>query len=232
MSREWEREEPRDREDTRGYCGALPARDGSLDNAMREYLGSRGLSYLVATANLWYPSTAAGDKWPRMVIPGSSSVRHNYYWQARLMDTAVFPSVRPELRERTIAPIVRYMSPATRRGDAIVVCYPGVVGAASIDKVVVAEGPTDALAAASIGILGLGLMGLSPPDAALMQVVRYISSMDTYLIADADNPGAMAKILRSLIRLGSRAQMTITVPPSGDFAKADCNLRYKLIGEG
>lgn len=215
MSREWEREEPRP--ETRPYSAALPAADHSLLADMRHYLSERVLSYKVATENLWYPSSHAGDRHPRIVIPAASEIRGNCYWQARSMIEV------PE--------DARYLSPFSPRGDAVVVVYPGSHYSAQT-KAVIAEGPMDALAAATVGCLGIGLMGMSPPDAALRLLVRYlVPSMQVYLVADVDQPQAMQRTMRKLIGMGCKSELNLVLPsPAKDFAEADTDLRYELIG--
>lgn len=184
---------------------------------MQRYLAGRGLSIKVAEDNLWYASSSAGDRNPRIVIPATSVLAGNVYWQARAMVD--------------VEDNARYLSPFAPRGDAVIVVYPDPK-ITPLPKVVVAEGPMDALAAATIGCLGIGLMGLSPPVAALALAAKYFGRSDVYLVADSDSLDAMRKVLLKLVGLTKGATLHLTMPsPAKDFAEADLDLRYRLIGE-
>lgn len=215
MSRNWERKEPK--LDTRPFNTKLPPEEPSLRKDMQWYLASRMLSVSIADQNMWYISVKAGDNNPRIVIPATSMLPGNVYYQARAI-----VDVPDE---------ARYLSPWAPRGDAIIVVYPDP-NTPVVPKVVVAEGPMDALAAATIGCLGIAFMGMSPPNASIALAVRYFGRGDVYLIADNDAIAPMQKIMLKCIGMGSKATLHLTTPaPSKDFAEADIDLRYSLIGE-
>ena len=139
---------------------------------MQHYLESRCLSFNLAVENGWYPSTVAGDIWGRIVIPATSKIPGNYYWQARAIQKGIEP---------------RYQSPCASRGDAIVVVWPGQrVTRRQVGCVV--EGPMDALAAAGVGCVGIALMGVMPPEAALALTATFLRRVETLL--ESKNPQA------------------------------------------
>lgn len=127
-----------------------------LWSVFRAYLERRGLSPALAEENGWYPSTGAGDSWPRVVIP---AVRRDgvVYWQARAMDDAA-------AQQKGAVNFRRYQSPNISRGDALVVVHPFPTVARIPRLCAVVEGPMDALAAAECGVCGVALMGNSPSE--------------------------------------------------------------------
>lgn len=149
------------------YSSCYPIRSnlsGAWDQA-RDYLKARGLNYMTAFDNGWYPSQDAGDSALRLVIPGYSRIKRNCYWQARAIDGNK----------------IRYQSPhGVRRGDAIVVVWPSSIP----KKWVIAEGPMDALAAAEVGFGGVGLMGASPPLEALQTARRVVGNTPVSVVSD------------------------------------------------
>lgn len=140
------------REKTTRYTGprpSLPKEKHSLASKMKRYLEARGLSHPVAVSNGWYPSHCHGAD--RIVIPCHTSQDETYY-QARAMDD------NP----------LRYASPKASREDAVVTCYP--LMETGRRKLVVVEGPMDALAAATCGHYGIGIMGNTPPLSVLRRI--------------------------------------------------------------
>ena len=146
------------------------------DIDMDVYLESRRLDPKLARANEWYPSTDAGDRWPRMVMP-ATYMRHTVadavspFWQARLLGDS----------EPTFS-IPRYQSPRLVRNGAVILVYPW----SNVDHhdispgktLVIVEGPCDALAAAGAGFTGCALMGISPNQ----PVLEHLRSQDGQVV--------------------------------------------------
>ena len=138
-----------------------------------QYLSGRGLDPDLAHDNFWYPSLCAGDDLPRIVIPATNMTGH-CYWQARAMvDTEK-----------------RYQSPPVPRGDSIIIVWPKYTAT----KMVVCEGPLDALAAAECGCLGVSLMGNAPNRGVLNHVVSICPSLPLLVVGDTDDLAAAAGI--------------------------------------
>lgn len=184
MSRSVDEERRDERAVAKNICTTRPARNNKLWPDFKDYLGWRGLSYGVAVYNGWYPSTSAGDTVERLVIPATASDGHNKYWQARAMLTEVPPDVK------------RWQSPAASREDALIICWP----INSTPKAcAIVEGPLDALAAAEAGLLGVGLMGVSPPGEALGLANVLTSGLRLWLVWDADAPEPWMEIWKRFI---------------------------------
>ena len=188
----------------------MPPLDSSLWRQQTDYLLSRGLLTHIASDNLWYPSSAAGDTSPRIVIPATAGAG-NIFWQARAMDD------NPK----------RYQSPHAPRGDAVVLVWPSKLHPAK--RAVIVEGPMDALAAASLGFLGVGLMGITPPDGALSLVCRMVAGMDIALVADKDQVDGMMKVMgRILSRIRGKVELLVSYPFK-DLADAPPAFRKELL---
>lgn len=145
----------------------LPPEDPSLYPLFIKYLSSRYLSASLATRNKWYPSTWDGV--PRVVIPATTAANTWPYFQARAMND------HP----------IRYRSPAVPRGDALILIQPE----SEPEGVCIVEGPMDALAAASCGFVGIGLMGNTPPMPVIQHLVTLLDLYGQdrcYLIPDND----------------------------------------------
>lgn len=133
-----------EKKDKRPRVGAqAPKEAPELNARMESYLTLRGLDYKTARHNGWYASLNAGDEHPRIVMPATNSCGLNF-WQARAIDRGVEP---------------RYQSPSVPRGDSVIQVYPLCKN--WLPVLVVAEGPMDVLAAASCGIRGVALLGIS-----------------------------------------------------------------------
>lgn len=158
------------------YSDSYPELEDRLWNLMQKYLESRGLSFELAKANGWYPSLDAGDDSPRVVIPCYSSAAENMYWQGRRM---------------TSLGALRYESPhGCNRGDALVRVMPK----GEVKGTVVCEGPMDALAAAEVGYVGLGMMGTHPTPEAVETARRVAAGTPVSVVADEGALGAAAAL--------------------------------------
>ena len=186
MSRDWEAGEPRAKDDTRSFNKHLPPKEEALEGRMRLYLARRRLDYALAAYNQWYPSCRATDSRPRIVIPATSKLVGNVYWQARAIDNDDEP---------------RYQSPYAPRGDAVIVVWPRneVRWREEGYRAAVVEGPMCALAAATEGFLGLALMGVRPSIEALDLTVDLLRGTISTLIADSDALPEMTKVLMHLV---------------------------------
>mgnify|MGYP001564962656 CR=1 FL=1 len=195
------------------YCTVLP-RAAFKWAAMEDYLIRRKLHFDVAKDNGWYPSDGAGDYAPRIVIPATSSIPENRYWQARAVTQGNEP---------------RYQSPRAARGDAIIVVWPrGVPKDASVDGAVV-EGPMDALAAAGAGCVGVALMGAMPPEAALALTATILGGRMVYVVFDRDQPGPMVtRTLPYLLQQGVMAKL-VDPYPAKDLADLHPRERERLL---
>jgi hypothetical protein len=163
----------------------------------REYLLKRGLDDGLATRNGWYASRAAGDDHLRLVIPARASDGHSF-WQAR----AVGDEVKP-----------RYTSPPYQRLDAVVTVWPEE----KVGRAVVCEGPLDALAAAGVtagpvGVVGIALMGATPPLAALARVADITAGLPVIVMPDRDKAFDQLGV-RATNYLATRGRLVKVVVP-------------------
>ena len=191
------------------YCTVRPPESQELHRMMWQYLSYRGLSPELARRNGWYPSMEAGGNIPRLVIPAVSSDPMNLYWQARAMGDG------PR----------RYESPhGVSRGDALVIVFP-------VDQAkgcVVVEGPMAALAAAGEGYCGLALLGATPPDVVVLNIVdllrRYPRPVQFLLDAD----GLAIRTAVHIVHAG--VPLLIKLPyPHKDLAAAPAGERRRLL---
>ena len=165
----------------RRYSSSLPEQSLHLADLMESYLRKRHLSYVLSVQNLWYPSNTAGDSSPRIVMPATSRYAANRFWQARAMDA----------NEK------RYQSPHAPRGDALIVVWPFTK---TIERAVVTEGPTDALAAAGTGpCLGIALMGNTPSFEIIEHLSSWLRGHRVTLMADTDSVDSMARLMVTLL---------------------------------
>jgi len=146
---------------------------------MREYLEGRGLSYERALENGCFTISRKGK---RLYIPARSLIQGHVYWQARTIEQHC----------------VRWDSPAVPRRDALIVMYGPLKDKAGLDRLVIVEGPMDALAVASLDLhIGIALMGISPSQEALDHVFHYVrcfNPRDIVCVADKDQIGGMCKV--------------------------------------
>lgn len=213
-----EREDRPRREGTavsRPFSSSLPPPTPGLWAQAEGYLRSRDLSVELARLNGWYPSDQAGsDGRPRLVIPATSRVPGNRFWQARRIDGDDPP---------------RYTSPKAPRGDAVVVVWPRLRpprGAAIV------EGPFDALAAAGEGYLGLAMLGNTPSDEVLdFMTVLLCGQSTSVLVLDEDAPEAAADIVCRLARKGVTAVLRAPYPGK-DLAEVPRTLRGVILRGG
>ena len=202
----------------RSISAPLPVKVHDLWFAFHDYLTQRGLDSKLADENAWYPSCRAGDSHGRIVIPCSTS-SGKVYWQARAINTSVTP---------------RYQSPYTSREDAIVLVFPnkGTYDALQgyTRKVIITEGPLDALAVAGEGYTGVGLMGNKPPKIVLQRLVRMFkdSEQELFLFADSDALGEMSQVMIKLSKDGLRIKL-ISAPGHKDAASIPMPQRKKIL---
>src|SRR5437899_1821018 len=97
--------------------------------ACLQYLYERNLDPFLAEENGWYPSRKAADHDLRIVIPAVVRIPKQVYWQARAIGSSH----------------IRYQSPRGPREGALI--YIAAEQTEPSNKVVVVEGPMDALAA-------------------------------------------------------------------------------------
>lgn len=172
-----------------------PLREQWALDMMKEYLEGRGLSYERAIANGCYPIDKKGY---RVFIPSRSRVSSHVYWQSRAMD--------PDNR-------LRWDSPPTPRRDALVVMFGPLRDKTGIDRLVIVEGPMDALAVASLDLhIGIGLMGINPTQEALDHVCSYIqcfSPREVVCVCDRDQIAGMCKIQSYLAMRGYMSKLVI-----------------------
>jgi hypothetical protein len=151
---------------------------------MKAYLLKRGLSMDVAEANGWYPSRDAVDNFLRIVIPAVTIKLEYVYWQAR----AVSPNVH-----------IRYQTPKGPRHGALVILKAYDL---PTRKVVVVEGPMDALAVAACGYDALAVMGMTPGEQALGHLVKLVNKRPALVVLD-NEPDAQAAAHAIVMRLAS-----------------------------
>lgn len=157
------------------------------------YLADRGLSLEVARANGWYPT--AWDV-PRLVIP-CSNTGGSVYFQARRMD---------------YSGDFRYRSPKSEALDSVVICWPYEFVVKHPHAVIV-EGPMDALAAACLGYVGVGLMGNKPPPERLEFIVATLgkSHAPFIIVPDLDDQAFGASLVTSFAMLGVTSAIAMPV---------------------
>ena len=185
----------------------LPVADASQWAAMTNYLVGRGLSHQLASANDWYPSTSAGDAFPRVVIPAHGNLTTGF-WQARAM-----APVEP-----------RWQSPHGPRGDAVVVVFPRAVAGPAV----VVEGPMCALAAAEMGCYAIALLGATPPYVAMAYVIeRLLGFASIVVVADRDRPDLAARWVAPLSNAGPTRLVVPTL--AKDLAEHTPEQRRSLL---
>lgn len=195
----------------REWCRALPLASTRLWPIAVQYLVSRELNARLAGENHWFASYRAGDEEARVVIPATSMIAGNVFWQARAIDSNVAK---------------RYQSPHAPRGDAIIAVWPSEPGHVTTSAVV--EGPMDALAAAGEGVLGIALMGVTPPESALDLTAKLVRGTIVTVVADSDAVGSMSKVLLKLALRGALCRLSYP-GLSKDLAGAGPTERKRIL---
>lgn len=176
---------------------------------MRTYLRGRGLSPPLAEFNGWYP-TLDRHSTPRIVIPAQSLLNTWPYYQARAMDN------NPK----------RYDSPRAPRGDSLVVCYPL---STYRERVLVVEGPMDALAGAECGYTSIALMGNTPGDSVLDHIREITQDYEGVIVlSDIDALTESVEIAYRLWTSGSSATLCSIVGYK-DLAEVPREKRQAII---
>lgn len=199
-----------------GPTEPYPKGTQSLVPVMTKYLEGRGLSFSCAYDNGWFPTDEL-DGVPRLVIP-ATSLSGRRYWQARAMVPVPDP--------------LRWRSARGSKDGAVVLCWPLLVKARA--RVVVVEGPLDALAAASVNHIGLAAMGKSN----VTDVLGYLKKAGDYklvfhglsvvVVPDLDAPEFAARAVTELAISGVYAE--IRLPPYEDLAALTREEREELLG--
>jgi len=171
------------------------------------YLARRGLDPHTARFNGWYPSRNAGDSAARIVIPASPAGLG--FWQARAMD--------PEESKR-------YQSPHGDRKNAVIVVYSL---RAMVKRLVICEGPMDALAAAAVGATGIALMGNTPPSVCFDYIAAKWPGAEALVVPDRDAQGAGAQWLAELTQRELDARLVIL--PAKDLASLNTSARTEAL---
>lgn len=87
----------------------------------------------------------------------------------------------------------------------------------------------DALAAAEAGCIGVALMGVMPPEAALGLTATLLSGTMTFLVFDRDQPGpTVTRTMPFLIQRGVKVKL-VDPYPSKDLAAMDRTHRVELL---
>jgi DNA primase len=171
------------------------------------YLRERELDPQLAKQNGWY--VARYKDTTRIIIPCSNREGVPYF-QGRAMDDNE----------------LRYASPPVPRDDSLVIVWPDeskpTLGG------VVTEGPMDALAAAGVGFVGVGLMGNCPTDAVLDHLALFARAFQPiYVIPDADAPHFGATIIGALSQ--HKLNITMRIAPKKDLAEMTLKARRKFF---
>jgi hypothetical protein len=216
MSRDWRRDDDDEggSKPPKPFNKRFPSAAPDLEPVMKLYLSDRGLSFDLARSNGWYASRAANPRYlvdgiPRVVIPATSHIQGNVYWQGRDMSGR-----DPK----------RYTSPGAPSGDAVVVIWPKE----RTHRSVVVEGAMDALAAAEIGYTGVALMGLPTTPEAISLTAYLVRGTMCSLVADSDAIPAMTQILLSLIEKRCSARL-LEPSPFKDLAEAPPDDRRLIL---
>ena len=196
----------------------MPSLNEKLWPEFDQYLHTRKLDPDLARFNEWYPSTDAGDGAPRVVIPCSNSLGR-VYWQARLMPHPWSPDMEYK----------RYQSAHTDRAESVVITWPDPQYTPVAHGVALFEGPTDALAASTVGWVGVALMGDKPPPECIEYVARIFTTYNVWrVVPDRDLPKLGAQVVRALAMLGKKARL-VDVKPFKDFASISERNRHGLL---
>lgn len=193
----------------KGFVGprpGYPELDATMWDQMDVYLAKRGLCFVLAKANGWYPSHYQFAS--RVVIPCSNSAGVPYF-QARDM------SGRAKLR---------YASPPASRDDSIVLVWPKEKSRGSV----VCEGPMDALAAAALNYVGVAIMGNQPTDAVMNFVAKQVRCLEPVIVVpDADAVEFGPTVFCALSQRGIHGG--ILVPPKKDLGEMTIGERRRFL---
>ena len=193
----------------RGPRPSIPRHNIRLDKMFDKYLGNRHLDPRLARANGWFPAVYKDA--PRVIIPCTNSEGVSYFQGRDMTDT------HP----------LRYASPASSRDDSIVLVWPDEDNERK--GLVICEGPTDALAAAGVGFVGIGLMGNQPTPEILDHVVIYARAIKPIIIVpDIDALEFGSTILNHLAQVALVAR--IYMPESKDLASMTVRQRETFFG--
>ena len=212
---DYEHERKERRERPAGPTPTMPPMNLGLYAAMNQYLRKRGLDPALARANRWYPSSKAGDAYPRVVIPATNSHR-TVFWQARALGDQ--------------GP--RYQSPPAPRLDSIVIVWPDAAVFEPHEKkrAAIFEGPMDALAAAMCGWVGVALMGKNPTTRVYAHLARTLAGYDAvHAIPDADSIASAAEWSLRLAARGVHAPILLLDVGHSDFASISPALRERCL---
>lgn len=185
----------------------LPTQDSRVHTEAMDYIRKRGINPGTAEFNQWYGSMEAGDQYPRVVIPASGQ-DGGQFWQARSL-------VKSDK-------IPRYQSPHGKRGSALVFCYP--VESNPTPKVIVCEGPFDALAAADHGYVGIALMGVTPNREAIFHLRNVLHKYTPPIVFVADQD-AVPEMVRLNQTIGVSAILQCAFPGFKDICDMDAIMR-------
>jgi len=185
---------------------------------MKEYLGDRNLSYTCAKYNGWY-ATKDLDGVPRVVIPATNLDGHRY-WQARAMRKTL---------ERD-----RWKSARGSKAGSIVVVWPdNTTHTSDMVRLVIVEGPMDALAAATTKHIGLAAMGkINVGDVVEyvkhgLQHTQVFGQHPVLIVPDVDSPEFGTQAITQLALAGIRA--AIRLPDIEDLAYLKPKQRERLL---
>jgi len=185
---------------------------------MKEYLRDRDLSYTCAKYNGWY-ATKDLDGIPRIVIPATNLEGHRY-WQARAMVQTL---------ERNRWKSAR----GSKRGSIVVVWPDDTTHTSGMVKLVICEGPMDALAAATTKHTGLAAMGkINVGDVVEyvkhgLQRTQVFDSLPVVIVPDVDSPEFGTQAITELALAGIKAE--IRMPDVEDLAALSRKQRERLL---
>jgi hypothetical protein len=182
------------------------------------YMNERNLDWKLADANGWYISRNAGDCFLRIVIPAVVTKPKQVYWQARTLLPSAY---------------IRYQSPKGPREGALIYirAYPAFDDKLiQTSKVVVVEGPMDALAAAMCGYDAIALMGINPGEKALTHLKALVNKRPALVLLDGEPEATKAahNITMELASAGGRTKVA-TLLGIKDLAAASLQDRYKFL---
>ena len=185
-----------------------------------DYLQDRGLSWELAEANGWYPSRNAMDRFLRVVIPAVSTKAGHVYWQARAVSSNVH---------------IRYQTPRGPRHGALIFVWANALkqdNPEPTEKVVIVEGPMDALACAYCGYDAIALMGMTPGNLALDHLVKRVANRPALIVLDNETMAQVAAhtVAMKLASAGGRTHVE-KLRLIKDLAEFKCKYRKKWLDE-